>query len=107
MFGAEGIGILENPLQFLLINEVTICDLKKLNIIISLIDKRLPMAEKQIFSIISDDFVINKIYEIRGYKVMLDSDLAELYGVETKVMNQSIKRNLDRFPEYFMFKLTE
>ena len=43
---------------------------------------------------------------IRGHKVMLDADLAELYGVETKVLNQAVKRNLDRFPEDFMFRLT-
>ena len=51
--------------------------------------------------------VVNKIYEIRGQKVMLDSDLAELYGVETKRLNEQIKRNSDRFPEDFMFQLTE
>jgi phage regulator Rha-like protein len=47
-----------------------------------------------------------KIYEIRGQKVMLDFDLAELYGVETKVFNQAVKRNINRFPEDFMFQLT-
>jgi phage regulator Rha-like protein len=46
------------------------------------------------------------ILSIRGEKVMLDSDLAELYGVETKVLNQAVKRNLDRFPADFMFQLT-
>jgi hypothetical protein len=46
------------------------------------------------------------IYVIRGQKVMLDSDLAELYGVETKVLNQAIKRNSSRFPSDFMFHLT-
>ena len=46
------------------------------------------------------------IYVIRGQKVMLDSDLAELYGVETKVLNQAVKRNLERFPQDFMFQLT-
>ena len=49
----------------------------------------------------------NKIYEIRGYKVMLDRDLAEMYGVQTKVLNQAVKRNPDRFPEDFMFQLTD
>lgn len=48
----------------------------------------------------------NLIYEIRGFKVMLDSDLAKLYGVETRVLNQSVKRNLERFPDNFMFQLT-
>lgn len=46
------------------------------------------------------------IYVIRGQKVMLDSDLAELYEVETKVLNQAVRRNLDRFPKDFMFQLT-
>jgi hypothetical protein len=54
-----------------------------------------------------DEIVINKIYLIRGMKVMLDRDLAEMYEVETKVLKQSIKRNLDRFPEDFMFELTD
>ena len=47
------------------------------------------------------------IYEIRGQRVMLDSDLAELYDVELKVMNQSVKRNIKRFPSDFMFQLTD
>jgi len=46
------------------------------------------------------------VYEIRGQKVMLDSDLAALYGVELKVMNQAVKRNIGRFPSDFMFQLT-
>ena len=49
----------------------------------------------------------SKIYDIRGVKVMLDFDLAEMYGVETRVMNQAVKRNLKRFPDDFMFQLTE
>lgn len=48
----------------------------------------------------------NKIYEIRGHKVMLDFDLAELYEVQTKVLNQAVKRNFQRFPIDFMFRLT-
>ena len=47
-----------------------------------------------------------KIYEIRGLKVMLDFDIAELYEVETKVLNQSVKRNIDRFPPDFMLQIT-
>lgn len=47
------------------------------------------------------------IYEIRGHKVMLDSDLAKLYEVETKRLNEAVKRNIERFPEDFMFQLTE
>ncbi|MCI4443425.1 MAG: ORF6N domain-containing protein [Lentimicrobium sp.] len=48
----------------------------------------------------------NKIYEINGIKIMLDFDLAELYEVETRVLNQAIKRNIDSFPADFMFRLT-
>jgi len=48
----------------------------------------------------------NKIYEARGQKIMLDFDLAQLYEVETRVLNQAIKRNIDSFPEDFMFRLT-
>ncbi len=48
----------------------------------------------------------SRIYEIRGQKVMLDFDLAELYEVETKVLNQSVKRNIDRFPPDFMIQIT-
>jgi len=49
----------------------------------------------------------NKIYEIRGQRVMLDFDLARLYDVETRVLNQAVKRNIERFPEDFMFQLNE
>lgn len=49
----------------------------------------------------------NKILEIRGQRVLLDRDIASMYGVETKVLNQAVKRNLERFPEDFMFQLTE
>ena len=54
-----------------------------------------------------DDLQIiqNKIYEIRGQRVMLDRDLAEMYGVETKVLNQAVKRNLKRFPDDFVFRV--
>lgn len=48
----------------------------------------------------------SKIFEIRGQKIMLDRDLAEMYGVQTKVLNQAVKRNSDRFPNDFMFQLT-
>jgi len=56
----------------------------------------------------SEDLMIvqNLIYEIRGQKVMLDFDLAKLYQVETKVLNQAVKRNAERFPSDFMFRLT-
>ena len=49
----------------------------------------------------------NRIYTIRGVQVMIDRDIAELYGVETKRINEQVKRNQERFPESFCFKLTE
>ena len=57
--------------------------------------------------LIPDELVMNKIYLVRGQKVMLDNDLAELYGTETKVLKQAVKRNIDRFPDDFMFELTQ
>jgi hypothetical protein len=56
---------------------------------------------------LKEDTIINRIYLIRGMKVMLDSDLAELYEVETKRINEQVKRNIDRFPADFMFQLNE
>ena len=58
-------------------------------------------------SSLSEESIINKIYVIRGLKVMIDRDLAELYGVETRVLNQSVRRHRKRFPEDFMFQMTE
>jgi ORF6N domain len=58
-------------------------------------------------SIIPDEIVITKIYLIRGQKVMLDFDLAELYGVETRVLKQAVRRNVNRFPDDFMFDITK
>ena len=49
----------------------------------------------------------NLIYDIRGQKVMLDRDLSELYGVEVKRLNEAVKRNIERFPDDFIFKLTQ
>lgn len=63
------------------------------------------MADKTVR--LPDELVLSKIYLIRDQKVMLDSDLAELYGVETRVLNQAIKRNIVRFPDSFMFRLSE
>ncbi len=57
--------------------------------------------------VIAEEIIVSKIYNIRGKKVMIDRDLAELYGVDTKVLNQAIKRNLKRFPDDFMFQLTD
>ena len=58
-------------------------------------------------SIISAAQIEGKIFFIRGHKVMLSTDLAQLYGVEPRVLVQAVKRNIDRFPEDFMFQLTE
>jgi len=55
---------------------------------------------------VSDELVVSKIYLIRGKKVLLDRDLAEMYGVETKALNQAVKRNKERFPSDFMFQMT-
>jgi phage regulator Rha-like protein len=56
---------------------------------------------------IPNEVIINKIYVIRGQKVMLDRDLAELYGVETKQLKRQVRRNIERFPLSFMFELTK
>ena len=58
-------------------------------------------------TLISIEKIESKIYFIRGKKVMLDMDLAELYEVKTKILNQAVKRNLKRFPKDFMFQLTK
>ena len=54
----------------------------------------------------SDELVISKIYNTKGKRVMLDRDLAKMYSVETKVLNQAVTRNKQRFPPDFMFKMT-
>ena len=61
--------------------------------------------ENAIVPALEDDSIRSRIFTIRGVQVMLDRDLAELYGVQTKVLNQSVKRNIERFPERFMFQL--
>ena len=53
------------------------------------------------------ELIERRIYLVRGFKVMLDSDLAELYQVPTKVLNQAVRRNSERFPKDFMFQLTK
>ncbi|MCW3105319.1 MAG: DNA-binding protein [Bacteroidetes bacterium] len=65
------------------------------------------MGKKQTEIIVPDEIVMNKIYLIRGQKVMLDKDLAELYNVETKRLKEAVKRNSSRFPIDFMFELTQ
>jgi phage regulator Rha-like protein len=56
---------------------------------------------------LAEEAIISKIYLIRGQKVMLDRDLAELYGVETKVLKQAVRRNISRFPPDFLFEMTQ
>jgi len=62
---------------------------------------------KQNQHLIPDEAIINKIYFIRGHKIMLDRDLAELYGTNARRLREQVKRNHERFPEHFMFQLTE
>jgi phage regulator Rha-like protein len=65
------------------------------------------MTKKKTDIAIPDEVVINKIFIIREKKVMIDTDLAELYGVPTKRLNEQVKRNMKRFPEDFMFQLNQ
>ena len=64
------------------------------------------MASNQMIKTLNDKEIIEKIYIIRGQKVMLDSDLAEMYNVTTGRLNEQVRRNIQRFPEDFMFQLT-
>ncbi len=83
--------------------EVTICDFKlRVNGTEEFLERGLEMSE-----LISMYQVEKKIFLIRGQKVMLSPDLAALYGVEAKALNQAAKRNIERFPEDFMFQLTK
>lgn len=65
------------------------------------------MAKRELINIVEEQKILNKIHYIRGQKVMLDRDLAQMYGVDTKVFNQAVKRNLERFPKDFMFELND
>ncbi|MBU4057266.1 ORF6N domain-containing protein [Patescibacteria group bacterium] len=67
----------------------------------------MPKAIKNSNNIAPQEIIESKILLIRGQKVMLDRDLAVLYGVETKVLNQAVRRNIKRFPEDFMFRLAK
>ncbi len=64
------------------------------------------MADQNLETSIPDEVIMSKIYLIRGRKVMLDRDLAELYGVETKQLKRAVRRNIKRFPEDFMFEMS-
>lgn len=63
-------------------------------------------AAKPDFSLIDENLLKSRIHSIRGVKVMLDADLAEIYGYETKAFNRQVKNNIDRFPEEFRFPLS-
>jgi phage regulator Rha-like protein len=65
------------------------------------------MAKRELQVLVAEQKILNKIYAIRGEKVMLDQDLAEMYGVETKQLKRQVKRNIARFPKDFMFELSE
>lgn len=86
--------------------DIAKCDIKikYVNLQTSNIDH---MAKGSNQLVIPDEIITSKIYLIRDKKVMLDEDLAELYDVETRRLNEQVKRNIDRFPEDFMFQLTK
>ncbi|MEJ7611125.1 MAG: ORF6N domain-containing protein [Ferruginibacter sp.] len=63
------------------------------------------MGNKNILAV-NEGLVISKIYLVRGVKIMLDEDLASMYGIETRRLNEQVRRNIDRFPSDFMFHLT-
>ena len=64
------------------------------------------MTDNILTAELSENFLASKFYLIRGKRVMLDKELAKLYEVETRQLNQAVKRNIERFPEIFMFQLT-
>ena len=64
------------------------------------------MPKKQLGLLVAEQKILNRIYVVRGQKVMLDEDLAAIYGVETRRLNEQVKRNRKRFPSDFMFTLT-
>jgi len=65
------------------------------------------MAKEELQVLVAEQKILNKIYAMRSEKVMLDQDLAAMYGVETKQLKRQVKRNMDRFPKDFMFELTK
>jgi hypothetical protein len=65
------------------------------------------MAKKELISLLAEQKILNRIYVLRGLRVMIDQDLAQMYGVETKRLNEQVKRNAKRFPRDFMFTLTQ
>ena len=65
------------------------------------------MAKKELYVLVAEQKILNRIYVIRNQKIMLDKDLAEMYRVETKRLNEQVKRNINRFPKDFMFTLSQ
>jgi hypothetical protein len=65
------------------------------------------MAKEKSTVAIIEEKIIDEIYLIRGQKVMIDRDIAQLYGVETKRLKEQVNRNLNRFPSHYMFELTQ
>jgi hypothetical protein len=65
------------------------------------------ITEKDNTVMLPDEVVMTKIFIVRGQKVMIDRDLAELYGVETKRLKEAVRRNITRFPKDFMFEMTK
>lgn len=65
------------------------------------------MAKKELQTLVMEQKILNRIYVVRGQKIMLDEDLAAMYKVETKRLNEQVKRNINRFPKDFMFTLTQ
>ncbi len=65
------------------------------------------MAKKELQTLVMEQKILNRIYVVRSQKIMLDNDLADMYKVETRRLNEQVKRNINRFPKDFMFTLTE
>jgi hypothetical protein len=84
--------------------EVANCGLQFLAFIFT--QKITAMAKAELQALVLEQKILNRIYVVRGEKVMLDRDLAELYSVETKRLKETVKRNIERFPKDFMFEMT-
>ena len=65
------------------------------------------MEKKELQALVAEQKILNRIYVLRGQKIMLDKDLAEMYKVETRRLNEQVKRNINRFSKDFMFTLTQ
>ncbi len=87
--------------------QTVICDKSSINAVVSERDKSLFSPEMKNTAVVSTSGLLERIYMIRGEKVMLDFDLAMLYGIETKVLKQAVKRNRKRFPPDFIFELSK